>query len=105
MLCNVIPFPVPPTITCLSQLFDPPELAWPGSRTLGNTLNVPPHVVGAVNGLKLDYAAAHNGQEPPPDQDVVSNLTTEREHISSRLSSRLGADWMCTRSAQRIREF
>ena len=67
---------------CLSrhaQLFDPPELALHGSRALGSDKHISLHVVGAIYGAKVDYAAAHNGQEPPPD--VVSKLTTERETI------------------------
>ena len=77
ILCNVIPFPVPQTITWLSrhaQLFDPPQLTQPGSRALGETHFTAPHVVGAVYKAKLNYAAKHNGQEPPPN--VVSKLTT-----------------------------
>ena len=66
-------------LPCHAQLFDPPDLALHGSRALGSNPNISPHVVGAVYGEKLVYAAAHNGQEPPPD--VVSKLTTERETI------------------------
>ena len=106
MLCNVIPIPVPQTITWLSrhaQLFHPLELPQPGSRAPGGDLDLAPHVVGAVYKAKVDYAARHNGQEPPPD--VVSKLTTGREKSSLRLFSGLGADWVCTRSPQRVRTF
>ena len=66
-------------LSCHAQLLDPPELALHGSRALGSDKDISPHVVGAVYGAKVGYAAVHNGQEPPPD--VVSKLTTERETI------------------------
>ena len=80
MLYNVVPVPVPRASTwlsCHAQLFHPPELPQPGSRALSGNYRFAPHVVGAVYGEKIGYAAAHGGQEPPPD--VVSKLTTERE--------------------------
>ena len=82
MLYNVVPVPVPRTSTwlsCHAQLFHPPELPQPGSRALSDHNSLAPHVVGAVYGAKLKYAAEHGGQEPPPD--VVSKPTTEREKI------------------------